>query len=225
MKLITTSSAKLSKSQTKDWLNAVLYLEPSVDYKVICRASSEGCRGSCLTNSGMMRMSAQTNARIQRTKLYLSDREQFMAQLEKEIVGFLRKADREGKHLALRLNGTSDLDWTELYAKYPEIQFYEYTKRPDLVLKAKGLRNLHITFSRTELTKASTVERMVAAGANVAVVFDDKKPMPLQFMGMAVIDGDDHDRRFEDKAGKIVGLTLKGTLATKQAARNTGFAI
>lgn len=225
MKLITTSSAKLSKSQTKDWLNAVLYLEPSVDYKTICRASSEGCRGSCLTNSGMMRMSAQTNARTERTKLYLNDRDAFMAQLDKEIVGFLRKAEREGKRLALRLNGTSDLDWTEVYAKYPEIQFYEYTKRPDLVLKAKGLSNLHITFSRTELTKASTIERMVEAGANVAVVFDDKKAMPLQFMGMPVIDGDDHDRRFEDKTGKIVGLTLKGTLATKQAARQTGFAI
>lgn len=225
MKLITASSAKLSKSQTKDWLNAVLYLEPSVDYKTICRASSEGCRGSCLTNSGMMRMSTQTNARTERTKLYLSNREEFMAQLDKEIVGFLRKADREGKRLALRLNGTSDLDWTEVYAKYPEIQFYEYTKRPDLVLKAKGIENLHMTFSRTELTKPTTIVRMVEAGANVAVVFDDKKAMPLEFMSMPVIDGDDHDRRFEDKAGKIVGLTLKGTMATKAAARACGFAI
>lgn len=225
MKLITTSSAKLEKSQTKDWLNAVLYLEPSVDYKSICRASSNGCRASCLTNSGMMRMPAQTNARIDRTKLYLTDRVKFMEQLENEIAGFLRKAAREGKRLALRLNGTSDLDWTELYAKHPEIQFYEYTKRPDLILKSKNLTNLHMTFSRTEKTKPSTIERMIEAGANVAVVFDDKKEMPLVFMGMKVIDGDDHDRRFEDKTGNIVGLTLKGTLVTKQAARACGFAI
>ena len=72
MKLFTASSAKLDKSQTEQWLNAVLYLEPSVDYKSICQASSAGCRASCLTNSGMMRMQAQTNARVQRTKMYLA---------------------------------------------------------------------------------------------------------------------------------------------------------
>ena len=223
--LITTSAAKLDKSQTKDWLNAVLYLEPGVDYKTICRASSNGCRASCLTHSGMMRMPAQTAARIERTKLYLTEREKFMQRLHSEIAGLLRKAERQGKRLALRLNGTSDLDWTEVYAQYPEIQFYEYTKRPDLILKSKNLTNLHMTFSRTENTKASTIKRMVEAGANVAVVFDDKKEMPLVVMGMKVIDGDDHDRRFEDKNGNIVGLKLKGTLATKQAARDCGFAI
>jgi hypothetical protein len=225
MKLFTHSSAKLSKSQTKDWLNAVLYLEPSVDYKTMCRASTDGCRGSCLTNSGMMRMTAQTNARHERTTMYLNERDAFMLQLEKEIDGLLRKATKEGKHLALRLNGTSDVDWTDTYAKYPEIQFYEYTKRPDLILKAKKHPNVHMTFSRTESTKVSTMERMIAAGANVAVVFDDKKTMPTEYLGMPVLDGDDHDRRFEDGVGKIVGLTLKGTLAVKAHARQCGFAI
>lgn len=225
MKLFTHSSAKLDKSQTKDWLNAVLYLEPSVDYKTMCRASTEGCRGSCLTNSGMMRMTAQTKARTERTKLYLTDNDAFMLQLEKEIDNLYRKATKAGKHLALRLNGTSDVDWTATYAKYPEIQFYEYSKRPDLILKAKKLPNVHMTFSRTESTKVSTMQRMIAAGANVAVVFDDKKPMPTEYMGMQVLDGDDHDRRFEDGVGKIVGLTLKGTLAVKESARQCGFAI
>ncbi len=225
MKLFTHSSAKLSKSQTKDWLNAVLYLEPSVDYKTMCRASTQGCRASCLTHSGMMIMTAQTKARHARTTMYLNDRDAFMIQLEKEIVGLLRKAEREGKHLALRLNGTSDVDWTEIYAKYPEIQFYEYSKRPDLILKAKKLPNVHMTFSRTEATKESTMKRMVAIGANVAVVFDDKKAMPTEYLGMPVIYGYDHDRRFEDGKGKIVGLTLKGTLAVKESARQCGFAI
>ena len=225
MKLFTHSSAKLDKSQTKDWLNAILYLEPSVDYKTMCRASSEGCRGSCLTNSGMMRMPIPTAARVARTELFLNDVASFMTKLEREIDNLLHKATKEGKRLALRLNGTSDVDWTKTYAKYPEIQFYEYTKRPDMVKKAAGIPNLHMTFSRTENTKVSVLKRMVEAGANVAVVFDDKKTMPTEYMGMQVLDGDDHDRRFEDGVGKIVGLTLKGTLASKQAARECGFAI
>lgn len=225
MKLLTSSSAKLDKSQTKEWLNAVMYLEPSVDYKVICKASSKACRESCLTHSGMMRMSAQTNARVTRTKLLLENKEQFIAQLDDEITAFIRKAEREGKRLALRLNGTSDLDWTSIYAKYPQVQFYEYTKRPDLVLKAKKCDNVLMTFSRTETTKDSTIARIIEMGTNVAVVFDDLKPMPNQFKGIPVIDGDAHDRRYEDSGSIIIGLHLKGTLKVKQAARESGFAV
>ena len=225
MKLFTASSAKLDKSQTEQWLNAVLYLEPSVDYKSICQASSAGCRASCLTNSGMMRMPAQTNARVQRTKMYLTERDNFMVQLEKEITAYLLKATKAGKKLALRLNGTSDLDWFEVYAKFPQVQFYEYTKRPDIVLRAKKTSNLHVTFSRNEKTKDSTMQRIIESGANVAVVFDDKKQMPLTYMGMNVINGDAHDRRFEDGTTQIVGLKLKGTNATKALARQVGFAI
>ncbi len=127
--------------------------------------------------------------------------------------------------MALRLNGTSDLDWSEIYNKYPEIQFYEYTKRPDMVNKSKNLQNLYVTFSRTETTKESTIQRIINGGTNVAVVFDDKKEQPLTFMGIPVVDGDKHDRRFEDGNGKIVGLKLKGTNATKKMARESGFAI
>ena len=224
-KLFTLSSAKLDKSQNDEWLNAVLYLEPSVDFKVMCKASSVACRASCLTNSGMMRMPAQTNARIERTKFFLTDQDGFIAQLSHEIDNLFKKATKKGRKLALRLNGTSDLDWAEIYNKYPEVQFYEYTKRPDIVKRAKGITNLHITFSRTEKTKESTIKRVIANGTNVAVVFDDKKEQPLTFMGIKVVDGDKHDRRFEDTEGKIVGLKLKGTNKTKSFARATGFAV
>jgi hypothetical protein len=224
-KLFTRSSAKLEKSQNEFWLNAVLYLEPSVDVKVICKASTPACRASCLTNSGMMIMSVQTNARIKRTNMYLNEREMFMAKLTNEIDNLVKQATKQGKQLALRLNGTSDLDWTEIYAMYPEVQFYEYTKRPDLIKKSKGLHNLHITFSRTERTKDSTVRRVIESGTNVAVVFDDKKEQPITFLGIKVVDGDKHDRRFEDTAGEIVALKLKGTTKSKAIARSTGFAV
>lgn len=225
MKLLTTSSTKIGKSNSDAWLNAVLYLEPSMDYKQICRASSPGCRASCLTHSGMMRMSNQTNARVSRTSMLLTTPEIFRSTLEKELVALHKKATKTGKRLAIRLNGTSDIDWFDVYRNHPEIQFYEYTKRPDLVLKSQTLENVHMTFSRTENTKPETMQRMIATGVNIAVVFDDKKETPKKIWGMTVISGDEHDRRFEDKQGQIVALTLKGTLAVKAAAKQVGFAI
>jgi hypothetical protein len=44
-------------------------------------------------------------------------------------------------------------------------------------------------------------------GANVAVAFDRT---PAEWCGRKVVDGDEHDARFVDKRGVIVGLKAKG---------------
>lgn len=224
MKLLSTS-AKLEKSQNDNWLNVVLYLEPSVNYKTICAGASEGCKASCLVNSGMMRMPKQTEARIKRTQYYLNDYQGFKAQLVSELSSKLKSAQKQGKRLAARLNGTSDLDWSDIYKQFPEIQFYEYTKRANLAKQLSTIDNLHITMSRNERTKPERIKMLTSSGVNVAVVFDDKRPIPSSYQGIKVIDGDKHDRRFEDKQGVIVGLKLKGTNAIKDIARATGFAV
>ena len=223
MKLLSTS-AKLAKSQNDQWLNFVMYLDPNYD-KSICLGASKGCKASCLINSGMMRMAVQTNARYERTKLYKTDQDAFMSKLYKEIDQAVNKANKQGKRLAIRLNGTSDLDWSEVYKAYPSVQFYEYTKRADLARKLNDIANLDITMSRNERTKPERIKMLTDQGVNVAVVFDDKQPMPKTFEGVQVINGDKHDRRFEDKRGVVVGLTLKGTNEIKQLARESGFAV
>lgn len=223
MKLLSTS-AKLEKSQNDEWLNVVLYLEPTVD-KSICLGASKGCKASCLVNSGMMRLPAQTKARIERTRLYLDNPEQFKAQLIKELSSKLKSAQKQGKRLAARLNGTSDLDWTKIYKLFPDIQFYEYTKRVQLVDRFSALDNVHVTLSRTEKTNPERIKLIASSGLNVAVVFNDKMQLPKSYLGLKVIDGDKHDRRFEDEQGVIIGLKLKGTNAIKDIARSTGFAV
>lgn len=97
-KLFTKSSVKLEKSQNEHWINSVLYLEPALDVKTICPASTPACRASCLTNSGMMRMPIPTNARAKRTYFLLNDREAFMKQLIREIDNMVKKAAKEGKN-------------------------------------------------------------------------------------------------------------------------------
>jgi hypothetical protein len=221
MKLLTTS-AKIEKSQNDNYLNAIMYLDPNYN-KEVCKGASKGCKQSCLINSGRMIMPTAKNARLERTKMYFENQELFNTMLIGEIASLLYKANKQGKKLALRLNGTSDLDFSDIYKAFPMVTFYEYTKRPDLAKKLNKLDNVHITFSKHEKHSLDTVKRLVDSGVNVAVVF--KSNVPSLFNNIQVINGDTNDRRFEDKKGRIVGLKLKGTKAVKNLAIDTGFAL
>jgi hypothetical protein len=220
--LLTSYSAKLDKSQTNDWLNAVMYLDPSY-HQSVCKGKSRGCYASCLVNSGRMGMTMAVNARKARTERYFNQKELFIIQLKGEIASKLMQAQKQGKRLAIRLNGTSDLDWTDVYKTFPMIQFYEYTKRIDLAKKLSRLDNVDVTFSKHENHSNKAVKKVLESGINVAVVFKNK--VPESFIDIKVIDGDKHDRRFEDDKGRIIGLKLKGTNNVKQLAIESGFAI
>ena len=92
-----------------------------------------------------------------------------------------------------------------------------------MALKLQALPNVHVTFSRHENHTDEDVKSLIDSGVNVAVVFKEK--VPLTFKGIKVIDGDKHDRRWEDDKGVIVGLKVKGTNAIKDIAIRRGFAI
>ena len=103
------------------------------------------------------------------------------------------------------------------------IQFYEYTKRPDLAKKLAKLDNVDVTFSKHENHSEKALLKVLASGVNVAVVFNGN--VPDSYIDVKVIDGDKHDRRFEDDKGRIIGLKLKGTNNVKQLAIQSGFAV
>jgi len=106
---------------------------------------------------------------------------------------------------------------------FPTVQFYDYTKnhfRFNSVLPA----NYHLTFSRSEANEEQ-VERILARGYNVAVVFDE---LPENYKGYTVINGDLSDLRFEDQKNVVVGLKYKkmtGKGADNSKAFNSGFAL
>ena len=220
--LLSTSTAKLDKSQNAEWLNAILFLEPAMNYVGICPHSSKGCRQSCLTNSGMMRYPNAVKARHRRTSLWLESPEDFLTLLNADILSLKLQAKKVGKSLAIRLNGTSDIDWSDVYERHPDVQFYEYSKRAKLAQKLSSLSNVHVTLSAHERTTPKQIADTLLKGINVAVVFRDV--LPDTYQGHLVIDGDDHDRRYEDITGAIIGLKLKGTKAAKKAAIDSGFA-
>jgi len=222
MQLLTHSSAKLAKTQTDNVQSVILYLDPLYNASV-CAGASPTCRKTCLIHSGRMRMDNAKQARRNRTEYFHNDRDLFMIQLQGELLQAYAKAKKAGKMLDVRLNGTSDLDWSEVYAKFPNINFHEYTKRPDLALKLKQFKNVNVTFSRHENHTDDDIKTILSAGMNVAVVF--KSEVPKSFKGIPVIDGDAHDRRWEDAKGSIVGLKVKGTNDIKEIAIRRGFAV
>lgn len=221
-KLLTKQTAKLDKSQTDEYTSVIMYLDPLYN-KEVCLGASAGCRKSCLIHSGRMRMDNAVQARKNRTELLYKQPEVFKVQLMGELMEALAGAMKQGKKLAVRLNGTSDLDWSEYYKAFPMVQFYEYTKRPDLAEKLAKLDNVVVTFSKHEGHNEEQVIKILDSGTNVAVVFKDS--VPRVWAGRNVIDGDAHDRRFEDTKGQIVGLKLKGTNKVKEFAVKRGFAI
>jgi len=120
-----------------------------------------------------------------------------------------------------RLNGTSDLAWEKyevvrkgvvyknIFAAFPEVQFYDYTKI--LGRKVKDIPNYHLTFSAADGNDLDVL-RAIAEGLNVATVFGLKKTeaMPESYNGRPVFNGDDSDLRFLDPKGVVVGLYAKG---------------
>lgn len=225
MKLLSTGNPKLMKGQKKGYLSFVLHLSPAdISGKEVCPKRTAGCTMACLNTAGrggIMKKGETTNviqqARLRKTKMFFDQRDQFLADLEADIRLGIKQAEKKGMIPVFRLNGTSDLSWEKygIIEKFPNVQFYDYTKV--LGRKVKHLSNYHLTFSKADgndLDAAVAMEN----GMNVAVVF---KQLPEVYRNRTVVNGDDTDLRFLDPKGVVVGLKAKG----KAKKDTTGFVV
>ena len=223
MKLLSTTNYKTSKGEKLGILTGILYLAPAkISGYEVCPMRSAGCTAACLYTAGMGAFSNVQQARIKKTKMFFEQREEFFKLLHKDIKSLIAKAKKENLVPAVRLNGTSDINWVrfKLFEQYPEVQFYDYTKMLNHL--TKDVANYHITFSKNEsndLDCKIALER----GYNVAVVFNTKKGLSLPpfWNDYPVYDGDDTDVRFYDPDNHVIGLRAKG-MAKKD---NSGFVI
>lgn len=234
MSLLTEGNPKILKGTKKGYLSAVMHLAPAkLSGHNVCPHATPGCIAACLNTAGRGGIGLDENglnviqrARIARTLRFYADRETFMTDLAGEIAKHIRKAERKGLIPAIRLNGTSDLPWERFAVTYngvryanimhafPTITFYDYTKWP-VRLRHPELApgNYSLTFSAAETAKNEIgVLEAIAAGVNVAAVFSTRKgqALPATWHGAPVIDGDEHDLRFIDPSGVVVGLRAKG---------------
>lgn len=213
-----TTNAKTGKNQIETF---ILYLAPyNLSGKNICGNASAGCIASCLFTAGRGAFSNVYNARLRKTKFMNESPDEFYTQLANELLYIQSKF----KKVAIRLNGTSDLDHMELLKRYTGIDFlsysnlifYDYTKNINYIKKYINT-GYHYTFSQSECN-SDKVEQALKLGINIAVVFNQ---LPEVYKGRKVINGDITDYRPSDETGVIVGLKAKGK-AKKDA---TGFVV
>lgn len=228
---INISSKLLKNKKVSKQYTYIIYLAPAkTSGRNVCSHSTPECRLGCLATSGRAGMEIQCgnqnirNARIKKTNLFFDQTAYFMAWMIAEIQKYKYLASIDNYGFSVRLNGTSDIDWTKvlvdgksIFQIFPDVQFYDYTKNPNKFFELPA--NYHLTFSYTG-KNASKCEQLLDKGYNVAVVFDIKKgqPLPLTFNGYKVVDGDLTDYRPDDGKGVIVGLRFK-QIADKEASK------
>jgi hypothetical protein len=225
---LLTTSTKIEKSDhfSDEFKTSIMYALPAKQSGHNACPDATDCAKMCIDTSGRMPMVKQ--ARAYRSSLFYEDRQAFGAKLIAETEDNIRRNEKKGLRTAERLNGTTDYAWEHIrfdgqtmLERFDNVQFYDYTKSVKRARQhAQGLmpNNYHLTFSRSENTPDDLVIELVQSGQNVAVVFDE---VPDTWLGLPVINGDEHDLRFIDPVGVIVGLVAKG-----QAKKDTaGFVV
>ncbi|MBT1154411.1 hypothetical protein J1C56_02275 [Aminobacter anthyllidis] len=183
---------------------AIMYLAPasqSLMGNVCPMAGQAGCEEGCLSKAGRAAIfNSIVKARIAKTQRYFKHRAAFMAELVKNIEAFVRYCERKGVKPAVRLNGTSDIQWefghpvyrttdfdTEfgpwvgeydsIFHAFPEVQFYDYTKVYKRAYR-KLPANYALTLSYSNAHPAYSMAVQTAmreTGINVAVVYRTKE--------------------------------------------------
>lgn len=225
MRLLGTSLKVEKGSDKRD--TYILYLQPAdkVALRTLCDgAVASGCKAPCLISSGHLGMTGAQRAATKRTIWLLLAPELFKAQLLAEIDKAERRAERTGIPALFRLNGTSDLDWTDVMLQRPNSAFYDYTKVLSRVRKnatSGGLKNYHLTFSGSMYSVQSKValRKAVERGYNVAVAFNTKGlKSDNVYVPYHLEDFDKTDLRPLDKQGAIGALKSKGSNKAERAS-------
>lgn len=212
-----SSNAKLAKNEKLGFSESyILYLAPfnqNNKGRNLCAKASKACAAACLFSAGRGRFNSVKQARINKANYFVSERVNFLNQLWNELEKINKKGLKTFRKIPVRLNGTSDLNWINLFKgigkdllNFEGIQFYDYSKvetRTEFYLNS----NYHITFSRSEDNEQECID-LLKKGGNVAVVFRNK--LPETWNGYKVINGDESDLRFLDPRNVVVGLKAKG---------------
>jgi hypothetical protein len=176
----------------------------------LCPSSTEGCRRTCIYQSGNAMFKGVNEGRYQKTRFFFEHKRVFLNFLEAELSAFRG---------AVRLNVFSDVPWEHFLdmESMHWIQFYDYTKivrRYDNFLKGVLPKNYHLTFSYSGENGGDCLN-FLSVGGVVSIVVKGRKPKT--FGGYPCIDGDDNDMRWKDPAGHVVVLKYKNSMTNKDA--------
>ena len=226
------ANPKLAKNLKLRVLSFPLHLAPArlgaptnKPKATVCPGATPGCVAACLHTAGNPAyMRGKSAARRARTLLFWQRKDLFFALLILEVRAGAAKARRRRMKAAFRLNATSDIQYERFQINgrpliasiFSRLTFYDYTK----IAGRQTPANYHLIYSLAETARSMREARAeLARGRNVAVVFAG--PLPAEYLGAPVVNGDEHDYIPADPAGVVRGLKAKG------AARGdeTGFAV
>lgn len=229
LRYLLGNNQKVIRGEARKVLTAIMHLAPHKQSGFNVCSFAGDCANMCIDKTGQNVTGAAYIARVSRTLLYALFPEAFFAQFEMELGQHKCKATWKDMAPAVRPNGTSDILWEQygIVDKFPEIQWYDYTKVP--LDKRKPPPNYHLTYSVSEApgSMARALEYL-EAGHNAAIVVQSADGMTRttakqeaarildagQLHGFPVLDGDVDDIRFFDPPGHWVVLYAKGP-ATK----------
>lgn len=218
-KWLTVKQTKLDKSLEYGYRTAGLTLQPvsTLLGMSTCPAATGECIKHCLVSCGRNRLDHAVQARARRMRELNENFPQAIADIMLEIELFQAESKRIGLKPCVRLNVTSDLAWESLapqvFKRFPELQFYDYTKRIDRIKPFDNRlpKNYHLTYSHNANSNSADCIRLLTYGFNIAMIYRDTMPRSVELAGSVFdcIDGDKHDLRFLDPEGIIVALKYK----------------
>ena len=217
------SSQKVQKGEKAGYDTLILYLAPARSSGFnVCPFATGHCIRACLAESGRALLEARAGksairaSRIYKTRFFHLNPKGFNRLLFAEIESAIKRAEKRGQRLAIRLNGTSDISperftvgGQNVLERFSNVTFYDYTKAPERLALAERYANYSVTLSYTgEGLNPAMCENALQAGGTVAVVFNGRA-LPATWKGYPVVDGDKSDLRFLDPKGAVVGLRFK----------------
>ena len=120
-------------------------------------------------------------SRKAKTQYFKNDLIGFYTQLIKEIESFNKRAKKLNLSPAIRLNLTSDIDFsrlmegkqiTPIFNLFPKIKFYDYTKDFSKIC-GNEFKNYHLTFSFSGENLNQCIFVLEKLKKNIAMVFTD----------------------------------------------------
>jgi hypothetical protein len=231
LELFSVSNQKTLKSLNgSGYLTLILHLAPANVSGVanMCPYSTPQCESLCLNTSGMAGVFPTIiKARIRKTTELVNNPDSFKGRMLADIATGQDVAKAQGLRLAVRPNGTSDLDWAtihpEMFTAFPDVTYYDYTKAPYKARRrARTVPNYHLTYSYAETASSRRQARTwLTHGFNVAAVFPEQPTGPVKLPWLPIlhpINGDATDLRFTDMRTGLVALSAKGKAKRTQAS-------
>jgi len=217
------SSSKLVKGKKFEFATLGLYLSPAgKSGRNVCGFAG-ACKAPCLDESGRVLMEKRGGkqtiqvARLLKTWLHEFRLDLFTTAICHEIRKEAKLAKKKGVSFCVRLNCTSDLDFSDIIASFPSVQFYDYTKDPN----RQSADNYHLTYSWDSFSKGRLpfYRQALERGQKIAfpVVKADLERI-LELPG--TLEMDSSDLRFLDGEGDYGILAIKETGNTAQGIRD-----